>query len=156
MGHGAGKAALKSVDEEIMITLLNVAAPCLVWAGVTIGVCVEAPAKFRAKTMTKAVGMDVGVQVFTAIGQTELVLNGVAVGLMALNFEPVPAGFLAVATALQLILHFGLRPVLNRRAEMVMAGKELPKSRVHSAFGVLTLLKIGACLATAHTAFLAG
>mmetsp|Transcript_30101 Transcript_30101/g.115545 ORF Transcript_30101/g.115545 Transcript_30101/m.115545 type:complete len:140 (-) Transcript_30101:178-597(-) len=139
-----------------MIGLLNVAAPCLIWSGVTIGVCVEAPAKFRAKTMTKAVGMDVGIQVFTAIGQTELVLNGVAIGLMALSFNPVPAGFLALATSLQLVLHFGLRPVLNERAEMVMQGKDLPKSRVHSAFGVLTLLKIGACLATAHTALLAG
>uniref|UniRef100_A0A7S0G604 Uncharacterized protein n=1 Tax=Rhodosorus marinus TaxID=101924 RepID=A0A7S0G604_9RHOD len=139
-----------------MIGLLNVAAPCLVWTGVTIGVCVEAPAKFRAKTMTKAVGMDVGIHVFTAIGQTELLLNGVAIGLMALNFNPVPAGFLAGATALQLSLHFGLRPILNRRAEMVMEGQELPKSRVHSAFGVLTLLKIALCLATAHTASLAG
>jgi hypothetical protein len=116
----------------------------LLWAGIVVGISfIEAPAKFHAQTLTRAVAFDVGRTVF---GVSQWVQVAVALGVAATAaWGRLPRwawralGVAAVALILQMAWIF---PVLDARAEVVIAGGVPSGSSPHALYGVLELLKL--------------
>lgn len=123
-------------------------AAIFVWLGMVTAISfMEAPLKFRAPGVTLPVGLGIGRLVFRALNGAELVLA--AIVLVALSFDLPPTRILAavivavVALAVQLL---GVRRLLNRRSDAVLAGHEGPRSRAHYAYIGLELIKVVALL----------
>ncbi|MBV8348427.1 MAG: hypothetical protein JOZ49_13090 [Mycolicibacterium sp.] len=123
-------------------------AAIFVWLGMVTAISfIEAPLKFRAPGVTLPIGLGIGRLVFRALNGAELVLA--AIVLVALSFDLPPTRILAavivavVALAVQLL---GVRRLLNRRSDAVLAGHEGPRSRAHYAYIGLALIKVVALL----------
>ena len=123
-------------------------AATFVWLGMVAAISfMEAPLKFRAPGVTLPIGLGIGRLVFRALNGAELVLA--AIVLVALSFDLPPTRILAavivavVALAVQLL---GVRRLLNRRSDAVLAGHEGPRSRAHYAYIGLELIKVVALL----------
>lgn len=125
-----------------------------VWFGMVAGISfLEAPLRFRAPGVTLQLGLGIGRLVFRALNRIELVFAIViAVALLAGPPSPpvgVGYGVAVAALAGQLVL---VRPVLNRRADQVLAGAEGPRSRGHlyyiglEAVKMIALITAGALL----------
>jgi hypothetical protein len=122
-------------------------AATFVWLGMVLAISfLEAPLKFRAPGVTLAVGLGIGRMVFRALNAAEaalavLVLIGLLVG--SPGATPVAAFVVAVAAlAGQLV---GVRPLLQRRSDAVLAGAEDgPRSTAHFWYVGLELVKVAA------------
>lgn len=96
----------------------------LLWAGLVIGISfIEAPAKFRAPSLTRPVALDVGRHVFRASHMVQLGL--------ALAFWPCAVlapmslgrwGALSLVEAVFFVQHLWLLPVLDQRAQAIISG----------------------------------
>jgi hypothetical protein len=95
-----------------------------VWLGLIIGISlIEAPLKFQAPNITIPLGLGIGRLVFTAMNIVEIIIalillwatlrRGVSVVQRNLTFGL--AGVLLIKVA-------GIRPLLNRRTDLVLAG----------------------------------
>lgn len=123
---------------------------CLLWAGMVGGISfLEAPVKFRAPSLTRTVGLEVGRHVFGALGHVEI---GAALltAALAVGATVGPAwrwGLLALAWSLVLAQRLWLWPVLSERARRIAAGESPPSSYHHALFigseAVKVLLLIG-------------
>ena len=104
-----------------------------VWLGLLIGISlIEAPLKFTAPGITIPLGLGIGRRVFFAMNLMEAVLAVVLLVALAKAFGRQRAlttagpgrlwlGALA-ATGLLLVKAVAIRPFLNRRTDMVLAG----------------------------------
>jgi hypothetical protein len=126
------------------------AAASFTWLGMVLGISfLETPLKFRAPGVTARLGLGIGRLVFAALNRAELVL--VLLVLVAVGLGPAAAtralvvAPVAVLLAVQLL---AVRPALNRRADRVLAGEELPRSRAHLAYVVLEVAKVVALVVT--------
>eukprot|EP00126_Sphaerothecum_destruens_P005388 Sdes_comp18734_c0_seq3m9090 len=134
--------------------ILSSPAISLIWAGVCLGICVEARVKFSAPSLTREVGLDVGRTVFRAILRVEKVLCFVTWALyFQQGFEPQSYGFtyLALATGCAFLQWFWLSPLLNQRAEIFIKGGKPPSSYQHFYYVLLEGCKIASLLAGAHS-----
>lgn len=108
-----------------------------VWFGVVLGLAfVETPLKFLAPGMTLPVALGIGRLVLTALDLLSLVFVVVLVVLGALRPRPsrgewVVLGGLAAAVAGQLI---AVRPLLNARTDIVLAGGDPGASPLHTIY----------------------
>ncbi len=110
---------------------------CLVWAGMVLGISfLEAPVKFRAPSLTRAVGLDVGRHVFGTLGKLEVgwtlltvvlarVSNGGAVWFWSA---------LGVVWAVVLAQRIWLWPALREHARRVIGGEDPPRTYHHIAY----------------------
>jgi hypothetical protein len=125
------------------------AAATLLWLGMVLAISfLEAPLKFRAEGLDLRVGLAIGRIVFRALNIVEiawaviiavcLIVSGVSGPLLSL------AAVTAVLLAVQLLL---VRPRLNRRTALVLAGHDAPRSRAHHAYIGLEVLKLAALVA---------
>lgn len=123
-------------------------AATFVWLGMVVAISfIEAPLKFRAPGVTLPIGLGIGRLVFRALNGCELIL---AV-LLAVAFvvEPpavgaaVAAGVAVVTLLVQVLL---VRPRLSKRSDAVLAGENAPRSRAHSVYVGLELVKVAALL----------
>lgn len=119
------------------------AAWAILYAGILIGVSfVAVPAKFLAESVTLAQQLDVGRHEFQVFGWVEAVcaLTLAGVGFRAggkwRRWLPV------IVLALVVLQHLGLRPPLDQRVGMILDGKDLPDSSLHTLYGVLEILKL--------------
>jgi hypothetical protein len=126
------------------------AAASFTWLGMVLGISfLETPLKFRAPGVTARLGLGIGRLVFAALNRAELVL--VLLVFIAVGLGPAPAiralvvAPVAVLLAAQLL---AVRPALNRRADRVLAGEELPRSRAHLAYVILEVAKVVALVVT--------
>jgi hypothetical protein len=126
------------------------AAASFTWLGMVLGISfLETPLKFRAPGVTARLGLGIGRLVFAALNRAELVL--VLLVFIAVGLGPAPAiralvvAPVAVLLAAQLL---AVRPALNRRADRVLAGEELPRSRAHLAYVILEVSKVVALVVT--------
>ena len=128
---------------------------CLVWAGMVASISfLEAPVKFRAPSLTRAVGLDVGRQVFGALGRAEVgwALLSAALAVLAGNGTAWRWGALAVVWGLVGAQRLWLWPVLRRRAGQIIAGENAPVTYHHVAYigsevaKVLLLVALSAAL----------
>lgn len=126
-------------------------AVCLCWAGLVGGISfLEAPVKFRAPSLTRAVGLDVGRHVFGALGRVEIGAALLAAGALAAGASVGPAwrwGLLALLGGLVGVQRLWLWPVLSERARRIAEGESPATSYHHALFigseAVKVLLLVG-------------
>ncbi|MCD6048348.1 MAG: hypothetical protein K0S08_1995 [Gammaproteobacteria bacterium] len=116
----------------------------LLWAGMVLGISfLEAWVKFKAPSLTKAVGLDVGRTVFRASQNAQW---GFLIILLAvILFAAVAKSYFLVPLLLGALLSlqvFWLFPKLNQRAELIIANKEPGKDKVHVLYGFLEVIKL--------------
>lgn len=119
----------------------------LIWFGVLLAIMIEAHAKFWAPSLERSVGLDVGRQVFSAIGNLELlfscilgmiIVNSIRVG-HPVNLAIVFSGCLLIQVGLDAAI---LRPVLNARVELIIQGHTPAISHVHALYILGHLVKM--------------
>lgn len=120
----------------------------VLWAGMIIAISfIEAPLKFQAPGITIPLGLGIGRLVFTVLNIVEIIL---LVGLTLVSFWPkvsrLTGGRMTVFVALGLLLLvkvFGVRPPLNARTDLVLAGADpgqSPWHYIYIAFDVTILI----------------
>ena len=125
-------------------TLTNPAWLAFAWFGMTAGISLlETPVKFTAPSITRAVALDVGRVVFTALNRVEIVAMILLLVLVRVSGRS--RQLLAPCALLVLILiaqTVWLLPELAARAQMIGQGIEPSASIVHGAYSVLELGKL--------------
>ena len=129
-----------------------------VWLGLVLGVSFLAtPIKFRAKSLTRPVALDVGRTTFHAFGKLEWVLSLTLVVITVQvrdSLEPVDWFLIALVLVIVVGQTLWLIPRLDVRVAAIIAGEEVPRSHLHSVYAgaefvkALALLLLGAWTAT--------
>ncbi|MCV7300575.1 hypothetical protein H7J93_13145 [Mycobacterium barrassiae] len=119
-----------------------------VWLGMVLAISfLEAPLKFRAPGVTLQIGLGIGRLVFRALNTTEVVLAvGIAVAVVLSHPRVGVIVALAVAAAALIAQLVGVRPLLTRRSDAVLAGENGPRSRVHYVYVGLEAVKVVALI----------
>jgi hypothetical protein len=140
-----GRTAADTAGWPLAAAGLRLVLPAL-WLGLIIGISlIEAPLKFQAPGITIPLGLGIGRLVFGAMNVVEIVI---ALGLLAATFGAAAtrtfrwmAAGLAAVLAVKVAL---VRPLLNRRTDLVLAGQDDGGSTLHYLYiacdGVLILL----------------
>lgn len=129
----------------------------ILWIGLLLGVSfVATPAKFRAPTLTLPVALDVGRVTFSLLAWFEAVL-ALAVLVTAFDFSDglFRGNVITLAIGSAAIVAFQslwVRPVLDRRALLIIEGGTAPKSRARTLYVALEVLKLVALAAIAVSA----
>jgi hypothetical protein len=127
--------------------VVQVAVP-FTWLGMVLAISfAETPLRFRAPGITVPLGLGIGRLVFRALAVAELAL---AVALTAALVLPNGTAVVDAATwtliallCAVLAVQVGvLRPRLDQRARLVVAGENLPRSRLHLAYVALGGIKV--------------
>lgn len=107
----------------------------------------EAPLKFRAPGVTVPIGLAIGRLVFKTLNIVEVTFTVILVVVVLVGPIPtgpsVALGVAAASLAVQLSL---VRPMLARRTDAALAGRNLPRSHAHHAYVVVEMVKAGALL----------
>lgn len=145
---------MKKSLKAIRTVLVNPAWLCFVWFGMTAGVSLIAtPAKFSAPSLERAVALDVGRVVFTALNKAELAALVLLLVLVRVSGRAsrywAPCGALAAILILQ---SAWLLPELAARSQQILAGSEPAPSMAHATYAVLELGKL---LILLYTGFVA-
>jgi hypothetical protein len=118
----------------------------LLWLGMVLAISfLEAPLKFRAPGVDLRIGLGIGRLVFRALNAVEVVLALVLVNAVLLGqvrdrvawVAFVPVAVLAVQLA-------GIRPLLTRRSDRVLAGRDGGGSRPHRLYIGAEVIKVAA------------
>lgn len=124
--------------------ILHPAWVCFTWFGMTAGVSLLAtPVRFTAPTVSRAVGLDIGRVVFTALNKAELV--ALIILLIVVRASGRARHWWAICGVLAfivLIQSVWLLPELAARADMVVGGAEPPPSHLHATYSTLELAKL--------------
>jgi hypothetical protein len=103
----------------------------------------EAPLKFRAPGITIPLGLGIGRLVFRALNAIELLLAVLLVIAAATATVPTAAWVLIVGVSVLLVLQvFVLRPLLDRRATVILAGGTPARSHQHVLYIGLEVIKV--------------
>ena len=126
--------------------VLQLAVP-FIWLGAVLGISfLEAPLKFRAPGITVPLGLGIGRLVFTALNRLELILAAVLTAAMLAGdvglAADLPTALLVALWVLLAVQQVVLRPRLNRRTSLILAGANLPRSRQHLAYVALEGAKV--------------
>ena len=119
-----------------------------VWLGMVLAISfLEAPLKFRAPGVTVQIGLGIGRLVFRALNVIE-VMFAIAL-LIAVAIGNPPGPVLAVVMTAPVVLMVqvaGIRPLLTRRSDRVLAGEDVPRSVGHYWYVGLEVIKVVALL----------
>ena len=120
------------------------------WLGMVLAISfLEAPLKFRAPGVTVPVGLGIGRVVFRALNAVEAVLAVVLVVAVVAGSPGTAVFVTAVLAVVVLAVQLGgIRPVLNRRSDRVLAGEDLPRSRAHLGYIAAEVIKVAALVVT--------
>ncbi len=126
--------------------LVQVSVP-FTWLGAVLGISfLETPLKFRAPGITVALGLGIGRLVFRALAVFELVLAAALTAAMIIGTGGLGADApTVVLTALWVLLAAQvtvLRPRLDRRTRMILAGDTPARSHLHLAYIALEAVKV--------------
>lgn len=118
-----------------------------IWLGMVVAISfLEAPLKFRAPGVTVPIGLGIGRIVFRALNIAEIAF---AIGIIvAVAVGSPPTSVVAFCAAAAVILAAQLvavRPCLNRRSDRILAGEDVPRSRMHLYYVGFEVAKVG-CL----------
>lgn len=115
-----------------------------VWAGLVAGISfLEAPLKFTAPNITVPLGLGIGRIVFAAVNKAELGLAALAAGSALYLRVPARVSFaLAVVGSILLLQTLWLLPVLDARAQALLAGHPAPPNSLHLLYIGLEVVKL--------------
>jgi hypothetical protein len=118
----------------------------LLWAGLVIGISfIEAPAKFRAPSLTREVALDVGRHVFHASHRVQLVFAAALLAFATLGSLSWLEWFaLGLAEVIYFVQLLWLLPALVRRAQAIISGQTPAGDSPHALFIALEVAKLGA------------
>ena len=127
---------------------VKIAVP-FIWFGMVLAISfMEAPLKFQAPDITLPLGLGIGRLVFFALNKMEIV--SAVLLLLAFwrgrNNTKIETGMLGAVVLILLLETVWLLPVMDARAEMVIAGTEPPFSNMHVGYIVFDALKLIALL----------
>jgi len=134
---------LPVLEKELALRLLQ--GLCFGWAGLVAGISfLEAPVKFTAPSVTRAIGLDVGRHVFLVLNRVELGCAVVALGLLLIGRPGTILRWMAVGVGgVLLVQALWLLPVLRRQAAAIIAGEiEHASEYVHLGYVFLEAMKI--------------
>jgi len=125
-----------------------VGAAAFTWLGMVLAISfMEAPLKFRAPGITLQLGLGIGRLVFRALNGAEVVLLLVIAIALVVGPRPAPVVWAAVAAAVVLLAQLlGVRPVLTKRSDRVLAGENAPRSGAHYVYVGLEVVKVAALI----------
>ena len=129
------------------VGVVQVAVP-FTWLGMVLAISfLETPLKFRAPRITVPLGLGIGRLVFRALAVAELVLAvALTVALVLANGTVMVGAATWALTALLwavLAVQVGvLRPRLDHRARLVVAGESPPRSHLHLVYVALDGFKV--------------
>ena len=124
------------------MTPLPLAVACI-WLGMVLAISMEAPLKFRAPGITLPLGLGIGRLVFRALNASEIVLATATAGTFAFTPRPLGATVLLIALVVTLAVQVVvLRPLLERRAKLIIDGGTPTRSRAHLAYVALECAKL--------------
>jgi len=126
-----------------------------VWAGLVLGISfLEAPVKFTAPSLTRAVGLDVGRHVFRALNRVELGAGGGL--LLLLPAAEASTTLLALGAGVLLVVGvqtLWLLPVLRAQVAAIIEGDvEETDGYAHLGYIFLEVGKVAALVAIGWTA----
>ena len=112
------------------------------WLGMVVAISfVEAPIKFRAPGVTLAIGLGIGRTVFAALNVFEVVLAVVL--SIAWLYADVDGWLLLVLVSTILVVQVVVvRPPLTKRSNRVLAGEDLPRSKIHLIYIALEVATV--------------
>lgn len=128
-----------------MIASALVAAVAFTWLGITLAISfIEAPLKFRAPGVTIRLGLGIGRVVFRAVNRVEIALCALIVIAATLGIRQPGALILVGSAALILLIQLiVVRPRLNRRSDLILAGEDASeRSSGHVGYIALEVLKV--------------
>lgn len=120
-----------------------------VWAGLVLGISfLEAPVKFTAPSVTRAIGLDVGRHVFAALNKVEIGFGVLALGLLIAAGPGPRVRWALVGVLVLLAFQTGwLLPILREQATTIIQGGEAPDSNyAHVAYIFLEAAKVASLL----------
>lgn len=136
--------------------IIHLASPLFIWVGMVIAITMEAIMKFKAPSLSLAVGLDVGRQVFPALMFAEWILLAITLTIFFAQFPRyreakviVPLSLAIICLALQF---FYFLPILMHQASEIIAGNTPPPSGAHKWFGVTSVIKVLMLLVAANFA----
>ncbi|MCZ4077507.1 hypothetical protein O1W68_06090 [Rhodococcus sp. H36-A4] len=112
------------------------------WLGMVIAISfVEAPLEFRAPGVTLAIGLGIGRKVFAALNIVEVVLAVVL--SVAWLYADTDGWLLLVLVSTILVVQVAVvRPPLTKRSNRVLAGENVPCSKIHFVYIALEVVKV--------------
>lgn len=114
----------------------------LIWAGMILGVSLDSWAKFRAQSLTRPIGLDVGRTVFRYFHyvQNSLLIIVIILGFVA---KLSIAGWTALSGIILILTtqYFWFYPQLNERTNIIIAGGNPPPSKIHAFYGIMEIVK---------------
>lgn len=116
----------------------------LLWAGMILGISfLESWVKFRAPSLTKAIGFDVGKTVFSLFHTVQNIFLLCIISFSFIIFIPSTMWFVLSGILVSILLQFFyLFPKLCERAnELIVGNTELNKSYVHMIYGITEIFK---------------
>jgi hypothetical protein len=124
----------------------SAAAAGFLWLGMVLAISfLEAPIKFRAPGVDLRLGLGIGRLVFRALNAVEVVLALVLVSAVLVGDTRDRVAWAAVAPVLVLVVQLaGVRPLLTRRSDRVLAGLDDGGSRAHLLYIGAEVLKVAA------------
>lgn len=127
--------------------LFSVAGLSALWLGMLIALVIEARVKFKAPSLTRSVGLDVGRHVFGVFGRVEVVALIALVAFTILH-QPSTWTWIAVGLVAAVVVAQAtwLRPRLNERAAKIIEGAEVPQNHSHLSYMAVEIIKMGTLL----------
>lgn len=123
---------------QLMVVIL------LLWAGMILGISfLESWVKFRAPSLTRSIGLDVGRTVFQYFHQAQACITLLVIALsiaagVSLEASLVLIGLISIFS----IQSLWLLPQLNERVRVIIAGSEPSPSYAHLFYGIIELMKL--------------
>lgn len=123
---------------QLMVVIL------LLWAGMILGISfLESWAKFRAPSLTRAIGLDVGRTVFQYFHQAQACITLLVIALSIAAGVSLEASLLLIGLLFIFsIQSLWLLPHLNERVRVIIGGGEPSPSYAHLFYGIIELMKL--------------
>ncbi len=115
----------------------------ILWLGFVLAISfMEAPLKFQAPSVSLAIGLDIGRLVFGTLNKIEWVFLALLSSLLMVGKSTkVGWSFCICLTVILLIQTFYLLPILDNRAEQIIAGTTVKGSNVHFFYVGIEVVK---------------
>ena len=116
-----------------------------IWAGFVSAISfMEAWLKFRAPGVTLPVGLSIGRLIFKALNKVEWVFGIIVLLLLYTgeNYELAELTLLFLPVLILLMQTIWLLPAMNKRAEQIISGAEVPRSNLHFYYIGAELIKL--------------